>query len=337
MHMNGPSSPALAAFIQGLPKTETHLHIEGAVPYDEILRAWDPKRYPANPDFRQRSYRYTTFPDFEAKLLGCAVPWYKSADRYHEAARVIFAGYVRENVRYVETSFHLHMTEICGIPGKEILAAILSAAPAGLTVRVYTGMLRGAYNGPLKDTIDDLENWDGLAGVDLHGIETVPIEPWTYKIWERIRKAGKDTKCHSGEFAGADKVRLVIEKLGVKRVQHGVRAIEDPEVVRYAADQGATFDICPLSNVGLGVYPSIAEHPLRELMKAGVNCTVSTDDPLNFANRVSDDYLALATEGNFTREELAQVARNGWKVADIPAAEKTKWLAEIDRVLAAEA
>jgi adenine deaminase len=335
--MSNAALPALEAFVQALPKTETHLHIEGAVPYDEILRPWDPKRYPANPDFRQRSYRYVTFPDFESKLLSCALPWYTTAERYHEAARMIFAGYLRENVRYVETSFHLHVTEINNIPGKEILAAIRSAAPPGLTVRVFTGMLRGAYDGPLRDTIDDLENWDGLAGVDLHGLETVPIEPWSYGVWERIRRAGKETKCHAGEFAGADAVRHVIEKLGVRRVQHGVRAIEDPEVVKYAVDQGATFDICPLSNVGLGVYPSIAEHPLRALMRAGVNCTVSTDDPLNFANRVSDDYLALATEGQFTRAELAQVARNGWKVADIPAGEKTKWLAEIDRLLAAGA
>jgi adenosine deaminase len=67
-------------------------------------------------------------------------------------------------------------------------------------------------------------------------------------------------------------------------------------------------------------------------MAAGINCTVSTDDPLCFANRVSDDYLALAREGGFTRAELAQVARNGWKVADVPAAEKRKWLAEIDRL-----
>jgi adenosine deaminase len=325
-------SNSLASFIQALPKTETHLHIEGALPYDELLM---PLGYPADPEFRRRSYRYKTFPDFEGKLLNHAIPWYTTPERYHEAARVIFAGYVRENVRYVETSFHLHMSEINNIPGKEILSAILSAAPPGLEVRVYAGMLRGAYSGPLRSTIDELGSWEGLSGVDLHGLESIPTEAWTAPVWERIRKEGKVTKAHAGEFDGAARVREAIEVLGVKRVQHGVRAIEDPEVMKLAAGKGVTFDTCPLSNVGLGVYASIAAHPLRSLMMAGINCTVSTDDPLCFANTITDEYDALAGEGGFTRSELAQVARNGWRVADVPEAVKQKWLAEIDRLLAA--
>jgi hypothetical protein len=82
----------LEAFIQALPKTETHLHIEGALPYDELLRTLDPVAYGPDPEFRRRSYRYPTFPDFEQTLLRHALPWYTSAERYHEAARVIFAG-----------------------------------------------------------------------------------------------------------------------------------------------------------------------------------------------------------------------------------------------------
>jgi adenosine deaminase len=105
--------------------------------------------------------------------------------------------------------------------------------------------------------------------------------------------------------------------------------------MKLAADEGATFDTCPLSNIGLKVYPDIASHPLRALMKAGINCTVSTDDPLSFANTLTEEYTALALEGGFTRAELAQVARNGWAVADIDPARKRAHLAEIDRVLAA--
>jgi adenosine deaminase len=326
---------AMAAFIQALPKTETHLHIEGALPYDELMV---PLGHPIDPEFRRRSYRYLTFPDFEDKLLRLAIPYFTSPERYHEAARIIFAGYVRENVRYVELSFHLHMTEINGIPGTEILDAILAAAPPGLEVRVFTGMLRGAYKGELRKVIDGLPGWKRLAGVDLHGLEgSVPTESWTAPVWKAVRGAGKVTKAHAGEFDGASRVREAIEELGVSRVQHGVRAIEDPGIVRLAVEKGVTFDVCPLSNIGLGVFPSIAEHPLRALMKAGVNCTVSTDDPLCFANTVTDEYTALAAEGGFTRAELAQVARNGWRVADVPEATRQKWLAEIDRLLAAGA
>jgi len=333
--MKQDSPDTLDAFIQALPKTETHLHIEGALPYDELLRTLDPVAYGPDPEFRRRSYRYPTFPVFEQTLLSHALPWYTSAERYHESARVIFANHVRQNVRYVETSFHLHVTEFIHVPGTEIIDAILSAAPPGLEVRVFAGMLRTAYDGPLRETIEGLEAWDNLAGVDLHGLETMPTEPWSFRIWERIRKAGKVTKCHAGEFTGAERVREAIQQLGVRRIQHGVRAIEDPAVMKLAADEGATFDTCPLSNIGLKVYPSIASHPLRALMKAGINCTVSTDDPLSFANSVNEEYAALAKEGGFTRAELAQVARNGWAVAAIPEGARRRHLAEIDRLVAA--
>ncbi len=335
MQMENEPAGALDAFIQALPKTETHLHIEGALPYDQLLRPLDPALYGPDPEFRRRGHRYPTFPEFEHTLLRHALPWFTSAERYHEAARVIFAGHVDQNVRYVETSFHLHVTEFIHVPGPEIVAAILAAAPPGLEVRVFAGMLRDAYDGPLRQTIDSLEGWDSLAGVDLHGFERMPTEPWAFRIWERLAKAGKVTKCHAGEFDGPARVREAIQQLGVRRVQHGVRAVEDPAVVALAAEQGVTFDVCPLSNVGLQVFPDIASHPIRRLMAAGVNCTVSTDDPLCFANTLSGEYHALAAEAGFSRGELAQVARNGWKVANLPEADRRRRIAEIDRIAGA--
>ncbi len=327
----GETDTSLAGFIHALPKTETHLHVEGALPY-ELLHAWQPERWGAKPAFRERSHRYPTFPDFEKILLDHALPWFTSAERYYEAAKVMFAKHVAQNVRYVETSFHLPVTKFINVPGPEIIAAIQAAAPVGLEVRVFTGMLRSDINGDLRPTIDQLHNWEGLAGIDLHGFETMPTVPETAEVWARARAAGKVTKCHAGEFDGAARVREAIEFLGVKRVQHGVRAIEDPAVVKLAADRGVTFDVCPISNVGLKVVPALREHPIRRLMKAGVRCTVSTDDPLSFGNTLVEEYTALALELNFTRAELAQVARNGWAVAAVPAEVRNAALAEIERL-----
>jgi adenosine deaminase len=319
-------------FIQALPKTETHLHLEGALPY-ELLTRWDAQRWPPDPVFRGRAYRYATFPDFERILLDHALPWFTTAERYHEAAKVIFAKHVAQNVRYVETSFHLPVTEFINVPGPEIIAAIRAAAPDGLEVRVFAGMLRTDLGGSLRATIDQVHTWDDLAGVDLHGFEQQATHPDTAAVWARIRAAGKVTKCHAGEFDGAARVREAIEVLGVTRVQHGVRAIEDPTVVRLAAERGVTFDVCPLSNVGLQVVPSLAEHPIRRLLAAGVRCTVSTDDPLCFANSLGEEYAALAAELGFTHAELAQVARNGWAVASVSAATRQAMLGEIDRLV----
>ena len=319
-------------FIQALPKTETHLHVEGALPY-ELLTAWQPAKYPANPRFRRADYRYETFPAFEHILLEHALPWFTTPQRYYEATKVMFAKHVAQNVHYVETSFHLPVTKFINVPGPEIIAAIRAAVPAGLEVRIFAGMLRSDIAGDLRPTIDQLHTWDGLAGVDLHGFEQMPTERDTAAVWARLRAAGEVTKCHAGEFDGAARVREAIEVLGVTRVQHGVRAIEDPAVVRLAAERGVTFDICPISNIRLKVFPTLSAHPIRRLMQAGVRCTVSTDDPLCFANALNDEYVALAGELSFTRAELAQVARNGWEVANVPAAARKAALDEIGRLV----
>ena len=324
----------LRGFIQSLPKTETHLHLEGALPY-ELLHGWDPVKYPEGPEFRAAEFRYPSFPYFEETLLGHALPWFTSAEQYHEAARLIFARHAAQNVRYVETSFHLPVTQFIGVPGPEIVAAIRAAAPAGLEVRVFAGMLRTDYAGPMQAVIDGLPEWEDLAGVDLHGYEPVPTEAWTAEVWQRVRAHGKITKCHAGEFDGAHRVREAIEVLGVTRVQHGVRAIEDPAVVALAAERGVTFDVCPISNVRLQVVPSLAEHPLRALVAAGINCTISTDDPLMFANQLNDEYEALALEGGFARNELVQLVKSGWRVADVPATVREEWFTAIDQQLAA--
>ena len=202
-----------------------------------------------------------------------------------------------------------------------------------LEVRVFAGMLRTDIVGALRPMIDHLHEWGDLAGTDLHGFELMRTEPETAAIWTRLRATGKVTKCHAGEFDGAGRVREAIEQLGVTRVQHGVRAIEDPEVIKLAVDRGVTFDVCPISNVGLKVVPDMAHHPLRRLSEAGVRCTISTDDPLCFANSVNEEYLAISHGLGFTRKELARFARNGFEVALMASAQKQPWLDQLDAII----
>lgn len=323
---------SLAAFVRALPKTETHLHVEGALPY-ELLHAWDPARWPDAPAFRERGYRYATFPDFERQLLDHALPWFTSAERYYEAAKLIFARLHAQNVAYVETSFHLPVVDFIKVPGPEIVAAIRSAAPKHFHVRVFTGMPRDIFSSPHRHLLDGLAGWEGLAGVDLHGYEPIPTAPGTAEWWARFRAAGLVTKCHAGEFDGAARVREAVEVLGVTRVQHGVRAIEDPAVVRLCAERGVTFDVCPLSNVGLRVVPSLEAHPLRRLLDAGIRCTLSTDDPLCFGNSLEEEYLAVSHALGFSRRELARLARNGFEVALLPEEKKRPYLDQLDAVI----
>ena len=112
-----------------------------------------------------------------------------------------------------------------------------------------------------------------------------------------------------------------------------MRAIEDTAVLQLAIDSDATFDVCPISNVKLAVIESMEVHPIREFFDRGLRCTVSTDDTFSFGNKVEDEYHALAKDLNFSKAELAQIAKNGCEVALVDAKMRAKWIAEVDALL----
>jgi adenosine deaminase len=214
------------------------------------------------------------------------------------------------------------------------VSAIRDAAPSDLEVRVFSGMTGDLYRPPMDALIRDSLRWRWLAGIDLHGHERYPLQEWTPEIWRRARDAGKETKAHAGEFGPAANVREAVERLGVRRVQHGIRAVDDPEVVALLLREDVTLDITPISNVKLATVRSMREHPLRRLVAAGVRCTISTDDPLVFGNTLTDEYVALATDAGFTRAELVQLARNGFDAGTMNPERKGAALRELDGIAA---
>ena len=320
--------PELLGFINRLPKTETHLHIEGALPF-ELLQRLDPVQFAHPPASWLPEFRFGGFPEFDRLIFSLLAPWFTSADRYHEAARTVFTRLAGQNVRYVEMSFHLPSVQFINVRGDEIVQAILEAAPPGMTVRVFAGLLRNCHTGPMPAVLADALRWKWLAGFDLHGDEALPLEEWTPEFWRRAGNAGKETKAHAGEFGGAANVRDAVERLGVRRVQHGVRAVDDPAVVAMLVREGVTLDITPISNVKLGVVRSLREHPIRPLLAAGVRCTVSTDDPLIFGNTLTDEYVGLSTATGLARAELVQLARNGFLAGTMPEPVRQAALAEL--------
>jgi adenosine deaminase len=320
------------AFIRSLPKTEMHLHIEGALPF-ELLQRTDPSRHAKPPESWRPDYRYKNFAAFDEHLLGMAMPWYNSPERYYEAAKIIFARLQKEqNVRYVETSFASGVLEFRNVNGPATAEAIKSAAPDGMVVRVFMGIHHNGYNDRTKAFIDDCVNWKHLDGIDLHGDETAPLEPWTDVVWKRFNDAGKMTKAHAGELCGPEFVREVLKRLNVKRIEHGERSARDPKLLDELRERGITLDLCPISNVKLGVVSSIKSHALRKIFDAGVRCTINTDDPICFGNKLFDDYEIMAREGGFTERELLKIARNGFEAALVDETTRKIWLAELDAI-----
>jgi adenosine deaminase len=326
-------SSATREFIQSLPKTETHLHVEGALPW-KLLEKKDPAKYSEQPAFRDEGFRYDTFEQFESILIDHALDWFDSPESYHEAAKLIFAKQVEQNVKYVETSFHAGMMEFLKLPGEEILQAILSAVPSQLEVRVFLGISRNAYTpylGPLLE--EAIEEWDSLAGIDLHGLESLPMEVWTKPFWRRASACGKTLKAHAGEFGPAGNVEQAVVELGVRRIQHGVRASESEDVMKLLLDEGVTLDLCPISNYKLRVVDELEDHPIGSFMKRGIQCTVSTDDPLSFNNSLNQEYEVLADKMGFSTREIGRLARNGFEVADWEDAKTGLYKREIDELV----
>jgi len=324
---------ATRELIQSLPKTETHLHVEGALPW-ELLERKNPAKYSEQPAFRGEKFRYDSFEQFESTLIDHALDWFDSPESYHEAAELIFSKHVEQNVKYVETSFHAGMMEFLKIPGEEILQAILSAAPPELEVRVFLGISRNAYTtylGPLLD--EAIEKWDSLAGIDLHGLESLPMEAWTQPFWARASSLGKVLKAHAGEFGPAGNVEQAVTQLGVRRIQHGIRASESEKVMKLLLEEEVTLDLCPISNYKLRVVDEQEEHPVRSFMERGIRCTISTDDPLSFNNSLNQEYEVLVGSLGFSAREIGQLAKNGFSVADLETGKATAYQRQIDEIV----
>ncbi|MEC8043721.1 MAG: adenosine deaminase [Verrucomicrobiota bacterium] len=311
------NNSVIREFIHALPKTETHLHLEGALPW-ELLMEMDPVKFTENPYFHDESFRYESFEQFESILIDHALAFFKSADSYYEASKLIFEKQLAQNVRYTEISFHAGMIEFLKIPGEEIIDAILSAIPDSLEVRVFLGISRNAYTEYLGPILEEaLVKWDGLSGIDLHGLESIPMQKWTKPFWLHAGQCGKTLKAHAGEFGPSSNVAFSVFELGVRRIQHGVRAMDDPKLLQKLVDLGVAIDMCPISNYRLKVVDRLIDHPLKKFLDLGIRCTVSTDDPLSFGNNLEMEYDTCVKQMGCLPSDLRKIALNGFEVADI--------------------
>lgn len=330
MNRHYQPDPDLGAFIHALPKTETHLHLEGSVSFDQ-LRDFDPVRYPEPPPFWDSDFRYDGFNHFQAMFNEWIVPYHTSIEHYQETARRVFANCQEQGCRYVEASFHLPSVAWIKGDGIDLLAGILEVVPEGLEVRLFGGMMHTDY-GQHGDLLEQALGWESLTGIDLHGPEDWPVDDEIPGLWKRAQSAGKVTKAHAGEFMPAAFVEWVVDRLEVQRVQHGVRAIESPAVMEKLAERGVVLDVCPISNLKLGVegVAAMSDHPIKRLMDAGVCTTLSTDDTFMFGNTLEEEYAALSMVLGFSRADLIGIARNGFETALLDGERRGRLLAELD-------
>jgi adenosine deaminase len=154
------------------------------------------------------------------------------------------------------------------------------------------------------------------------------------KAFDIARKAGLLATPHGGELRGPESVWSCLDALGASRIGHGVRSVEDPLLVAHLAEAGITLEICPRSNIALGVYPDLAAVPLRQLFDAGIPVALGADDPLLFGSRLLDQYEAARHIHGFSDAELAELARMSVRGSAAPDEVRVGLLRDIDAWLA---
>lgn len=337
--------PTARAYIERMPKAELHVHLEGSVRPETLLELGrlHGVSYPFTDLASVREwFRFRDFPHFIEIYLGIMASLLTSED--HERVTYELAEDAhRQNIQYLEVTFSP--------------ASPMNPRSSALPDVVLAGIRAGARRAerdfgvrmqfildPVRTRSEDEVLWfarwcadnlgDGLIGFGLGGTE-VDNPPQRYaRAFALARDAGARISIHAGETVGPESVRAALG-VGAERIGHGVRAIEDPSLVRELAERSIVLEVSPTSNVCLGVYPSYAEHPFRALHDAGVQVTVNSDDPPMFGTTLTNEYVVLAEHFGFTRDELSALSLRAVAAAFLPEAEKQALAARFRRELEA--
>lgn len=306
-----------------LPKVELHLHLEGAAPPAFIRGLAAEKHIDIRGIFDERgNYAFAGFRDF-LKVYEAATSVLATPEDYRRLTLAVLEESAAAGVIYTEMFLS---PDFCG--GRDLaawrdhLAAIAEAAAEaerrdGIVMRGIVTPVRHFGPEKAKETAlcacETAGGW--VVGFGLGGDENV-CKPKDFAwAFDAAREAGLRLTAHAGEWAGSQSVRDTLRDLGVERVGHGVRAIEDPALVDEIAEKGIVLEVCPGSNVALGLYPSVRAHPIHRLRERGVKVTVSTDDPPFFHTTMEREYAMLAEAFDWDGGVFETIARTGAEAA----------------------
>jgi len=304
--------------INSLPKTELHLHIEGTLEPELMLKLAEknnvPIKYKSVEEIRS-AYKFKDLQDFlniyyaGMNTLRTEEDFYTLTDEYLRRAK-------EDNVQHVEIFFdpqaHMHRGLKFGTVIEGIAHALKDGERKyGITSLIIMSFLRDLSEEDALRTLSEAEPYlDLIAGVGLDSAE-LGNPPSKFKnVFREARERGLKLVAHAGEEGPAEYVREAVEILKVDRIDHGVRTVEDPALLRDLGEKRYAFTLCPLSNLKLNVIRDLKDYPLREIMRAGVLATINSDDPAYFGGYVNENYLALQDALGLSGNEIITLAKN---------------------------
>jgi aminodeoxyfutalosine deaminase len=284
------------------PKIELHVHLEGTV-RPGTLREIAKRNDYALPDNLESLYRFRDFAHFiDVWILTTNA--LRTAEDFRQVVTDYAAEAASHGAVYLEAIFSPAERISRGVAWDDIFSGYCDGAQEarevyGVEVRLTPDIYRGATAEQAEQVVRYCAKYRdrGVVAVGLGGLEAeFPPEPYE-PAFALAESLGLGSVPHAGEVAGPASVRGALEALGADRLRHGIRSVEDSGLVAELADRGTVLDVCPLSNLRTGAVPSLEEHPLPQLVAAGVRCSISTDDPAMFDTDLSRDYEAAASLG----------------------------------------
>jgi aminodeoxyfutalosine deaminase len=312
-----------------MPKTELHLHLEGTVSPETLWELASRAGVPLpveSPEALRATYVFESFATF-VQLWMAMHASFVDAFAYERMVDDFLAECRRQNVRYAEVHFTPYIHELRGKFGAraalEIVTDRLQAAEAsdGPVVRIICDMPSNALPVAGDFTVEFLENLANplVIGLGLGGSEVGLPRALALPFFDRARSAGYPVVAHAGETGGADHVREALLVLRARRIQHGVHAVDDPDVLDLLAERGVCCDLALTSNLLLTSFRDLSSHPIRQLLDAGVPVTLSTDDPAFFNTDLVHEYSLAHHEVGLSLAELWEINLNGLRygLADV--------------------
>lgn len=320
-----------------LPKAELHLHIEGTLE-PEMVFAFSERNgvdlpWSSVDDLRSR-YSFTDLQSFLDLYYACMAVL-RTEDDFAELAEAYLERAWKQGVRHAELFFDPQAHTSRGVPIDVVIDGLLRGLATARETRGMTGGLILCFlrDEPVEDAAATLESVAARSG-DLLGVGLDSAElgypPRLFEgVFRRARELGLHCVAHAGEEGPADYVWDALDVLKVERIDHGVRSLEDPELVSRLRDDRVPLTVCPLSNVRLGGVAALVDHRLKDMLNAGLVVTINSDDPAYFGGYVADNYDAVAEALDLSADDLRQIAANSIEASFMPEEEMRALLSEI--------
>lgn len=336
----------LETFIRRMPKVELHVHLEGSIQPETLLELARRNQVSLPATTVEGLRQWYTFTDFAhfieiyITISSCIC----SADDIELIAREFLRGQATQNIQHSEVTFtpYTHFSLNRKIPFADQLAALSrardwAAEELGISVNWVLDISRNVR--PIEHGLT-VADWvisgkdHGVVAIGLGGPENGHPPELFAEAFDRVLAAGMASVPHAGEVAGAESVWGALRILKAQRIGHGVRCLEDAALVAELRERQIPLEVCPTSNVCLGVAASIADHPLPRLLEAGLYVTINSDDPPMFNTTLTDEYLKIAEAFDFRRDTIELLVLNAVRASLLPELTRTEMEARFRRELA---